>query len=596
MDMLSQITREDHDEAPVATDSVDGVFARQKVDRRESVISDDLHNDQSDDDMYNAPVRPSASAPPIVHTPEATAGGGIFSSFFRTLSCMVFSNPEITPPPRNWHIQFEEIRQLSWLGAGAHGCVFLGVYRDQMVAVKKLKELEMTQREMKHLQQLDHENIVRLIGVCLQAPVFALVMEYCAESLYDIIHKQEAEIPPRLVLLFASQIARGMQYLHEKGIIHRDLKSPNVLKSGDRIKISDFGTSKERPDRSMKFSFIGTVAWMAPEVIRNEACCDSVDVWSFGVVLWELLTCKIPYQGVDPGAIVWGVGSNSLKLPIPSSAPDGFSLLLQQCWNTTPRNRPAFRQILVHLDILSADSQFGVLSESSYLMNQRSWKVEVEQSFRTMKQESEDDHATNSSALKREEFSHIDDIRIHYEKNLEECRQQRLQLEEMSRMLRLREEELQKKEEQLRLASSPKKLVVKENIQSRAKAIEDMLMEQRRRRISDETDVVDDSGVSKQITLSKQPSDEATGHSRTPSDMSFLIHPLPTVAEHNVDSLSTTDGDNLPDHPSAYDGRGLPVIIKHHASTAPLPFNTPHLTTTPQHQPTPNEESLFAFL
>ena len=67
---------------------------------------------------------------------------------------------------------------------------------------------------------------------------------------------------------------------------------------------------------------LGTVAWMAPEVIRNEPCNEKVDIWSFGVCLWELLTCEIPYRNVDSSAIIWGVGSNSLQLPIPSTCPE----------------------------------------------------------------------------------------------------------------------------------------------------------------------------------------------------------------------------------------------------------------------------------
>lgn len=100
----------------------------------------------------------------------------------------------------------------------------------------------------------------------------------------------------------------------------------------DVVKISDFGTSKELSDKSTKMSFAGTVAWMAPEVIRNEPVSEKVDIWSFGVVLWELLTGEIPYKDVDSSAIIWGVGSNSLHLPVPSSCPDGFKILLRQCW------------------------------------------------------------------------------------------------------------------------------------------------------------------------------------------------------------------------------------------------------------------------
>lgn len=76
---------------------------------------------------------------------------------------------------------------------------------------------------------------------------------------------------------------------------------------------------------------------------------------SFGVVLWELLTCEIPYRDVDNSAIIYGVGSSSLHLPIPSTCPDGFRLIVQMCWNSKPRNRPSFKYILMHLDIAAVE-------------------------------------------------------------------------------------------------------------------------------------------------------------------------------------------------------------------------------------------------
>lgn len=76
---------------------------------------------------------------------------------------------------------------------------------------------------------------------------------------------------------------------------------------------------------------------------------------SFGVVLWELLTCEIPYRDVDNSAIIYGVGSNSLHLPIPSTCPDGFRLIVQMCWNSKPRYRPSFKYILMHLDIAAVE-------------------------------------------------------------------------------------------------------------------------------------------------------------------------------------------------------------------------------------------------
>lgn len=128
-----------------------------------------------------------------------------------------------------------------------------------------------------------------------------------------------------------------------------------LIGQGEIVKISDFGTSRQWNEISTKMTFVGTVAWMAPEVIRNEPCSEKVDIWSYGVVLWELLSGEIPYKDVDSSAVMWGVGSNSLRLPIPANCPEGYGLLIKQCWAAKPRNRPSFKLIEMHLAIAAVD-------------------------------------------------------------------------------------------------------------------------------------------------------------------------------------------------------------------------------------------------
>uniref|UniRef100_A0A8C4VU42 mitogen-activated protein kinase kinase kinase n=1 Tax=Gopherus evgoodei TaxID=1825980 RepID=A0A8C4VU42_9SAUR len=271
-----------------------------------------------------------------------------------TMIGKAYSTEHKHPQEDTWEVPFEEILDLQWVGSGAQGAVFLGRFHGEEVAVKKVRDLKET--DIKHLRKLKHPNIITFKGVCTQAPCYCIIMEFCAQGqLYEVL-RAGRKVTPSLLVDWSMGIAGGMNYLHLHKIIHRDLKSPNMLITyDDVVKISDFGTSKELSDKSTKMSFAGTVAWMAPEVIRNEPVSEKVDIWSFGVVLWELLTGEIPYKDVDSSAIIWGVGSNSLHLPVPSGCPDGFKILLRQCWNSKPRNRPSFRQILLHLDIASAD-------------------------------------------------------------------------------------------------------------------------------------------------------------------------------------------------------------------------------------------------
>uniref|UniRef100_A0A8D3D7L6 Mitogen-activated protein kinase kinase kinase n=1 Tax=Scophthalmus maximus TaxID=52904 RepID=A0A8D3D7L6_SCOMX len=344
-----------------------------------------------------------------------------------------------------WEVPFEEISDLQWVGSGAQGAVFLGKLHGQEVAVKKVRNIKET--DIKNLRKLKHPNIITFKGICTQAPCYCILMEYCAQGqLYEVL-RAGRKITPSLLMDWAMGVAGGMNYLHLHKIIHRDLKSPNILITyDDSVKISDFGTSKELSDKSTKMSFAGTVAWMAPEVIRNEPVSEKVDIWSFGVVLWEMLTGEVPYKDVDSSAIIWGVGNNSLQLPVPDSCPDSFKLLLRQCWNCKPRNRPSFRQTLLHLDIASAD----ILStpQETYFQSQVEWRDEVRDHFEKIKSEGTCLHRLDEELIKRrrEELRHALDIREHYERKLERANNLYMELNAIMLQLEIKEKELHKYE------------------------------------------------------------------------------------------------------------------------------------------------------
>ena len=191
-------------------------------------------------------------------------------------------------------------------------------------------------------------------------------------------------------------------------------------------------------------SFAGTVAWMAPEVIRNEPCNEKVDIWSFGVCVWELLTGELPYKNVDSSAIIWGVGSNSLQLPIPSSCPEGVKLLVKQCWSAKPRNRPSFRHILMHLDIAAVE----ILSfkPEDYFRTQQSWKAEVWEYNEKMRCEGSSIPLADDALVKKRknELKHAQDVRELYERKLERTNNLYLELSAVQLQLEQREQDLAK--------------------------------------------------------------------------------------------------------------------------------------------------------
>ncbi|CAH0716296.1 unnamed protein product, partial [Brenthis ino] len=346
----------------------------------------------------------------------------------------------------DWEVPFENLTDLVYLGSGAQGIVFGGNLKGEMVAVKKLRDK--SEADIKHLRKLNHENIVRFRGVCTVTPFHCVIMEYCQYGpLFEFLHSG-VSFTPKQIVRWARDIALGMSYLHSHKIIHRDLKSPNVLIADNLVvKVSDFGTSREWNDVSAIMSFTGTVAWMAPEVIRHEPCSERVDVWSYGVVLWELLTQEVPYKNLETHAIMWGVGTDTIALPVPSTCPSSIQLLLNQCWNRVPRNRPPFKIIAAHLEM--AGEELCSLDMETFNTTQALWRQEVHKCMERLYAKSDKPVAKDAIAQRREDIKHARDVRYVYEQQLSRANELymevcavRLQLEQRERVIAERENAL----------------------------------------------------------------------------------------------------------------------------------------------------------
>uniref|UniRef100_A0A4W6CNH5 mitogen-activated protein kinase kinase kinase n=1 Tax=Lates calcarifer TaxID=8187 RepID=A0A4W6CNH5_LATCA len=149
--------------------------------------------------------------------------------------------------------------------------------------------------------------------------------------------------------------------------------------SGKTLKITDFGLAREW-HQTTKMSAAGTYAWMAPEVIKLSLFSKSSDVWSFGVLLWELLTGEVPYREIDALAVAYGVAMNKLTLPIPSTCPEPFAQLLGECWSPNPHSRPSFTNILRRLLAIEQSAMFQMPLESFHSL-QEDWRLEIQQMF-----------------------------------------------------------------------------------------------------------------------------------------------------------------------------------------------------------------------
>ncbi|KAM8810129.1 mitogen-activated protein kinase kinase kinase 21 isoform 2-T2 [Eudromia elegans] len=149
------------------------------------------------------------------------------------------------------------------------------------------------------------------------------------------------------------------------------------------LKITDFGLAREW-HRTTKMSAAGTYAWMAPEVIKSSLFSKGSDIWSYGVLLWELLTGEVPYRGIDGLAVAYGVAVNKLTLPIPSTCPEPFAKLMKECWEQDPHIRPSFALILEQLAAIEGAVMTEMPQESFHSM-QDDWRLEIQQIFNELR-------------------------------------------------------------------------------------------------------------------------------------------------------------------------------------------------------------------
>ncbi|XP_042239484.1 mitogen-activated protein kinase kinase kinase 9-like isoform X4 [Homarus americanus] len=342
-------------------------------------------------------------------------------------------------------IDFNDLELEEVIGVGGFGKVYRGILKGEEVAVKAARQdpdedisvtIDNVRQEAKLFWLLKHENIVALKGVCLVEPNLCLVMEYARGGSLSRVLQQRKAIGPSVLTDWAIQIARGMNYLHNQApvrIIHRDLKSSNVLLSEiidknelqfKTLKITDFGLARE-VSKTTRMSAAGTYAWMAPEVIKTSTFSKASDVWSYGVLLWELLTGESPYKGIDTLAIAYGVAMNKLRLHIPTTVPTNWRKLMEGCWELDPHARPTLEVILSKLDEISR-SNFTQTPHESFHTMQGHWKVEIEEKV-------------NEIRMKE------NDLRCREE----EVRRALLKQKQMAEQLKKREQELHNREMEL---------------------------------------------------------------------------------------------------------------------------------------------------
>ncbi|TPX61078.1 hypothetical protein PhCBS80983_g01320 [Powellomyces hirtus] len=276
-------------------------------------------------------------------------------------------NSPTTPPvtPFKW-----ELGKL--IGQGAFGKVFIGLNFDtgELMAVKQVerhiladptkkssndparkKREDALRREIDFLKDLEHPHIVRCLGSEILETTFNVFLEYISGGSVSSCLNRYGAFEEHIVKCMTAQILCGLEFLHEKSIIHRDIKGANILVDAEGIvKISDFGISKkneyrEAYHRVTRMSMQGSIPWMAPEVARGKGYSAKVDIWSLGCLVLEMLTSQTPWHKAR-GNVIYLLGTGNAP-PLPGTLTPASRSFIEQCFKIDPELRPTATDLLL---------------------------------------------------------------------------------------------------------------------------------------------------------------------------------------------------------------------------------------------------------
>lgn len=337
----------------------------------------------------------------------------------------IYTEKEINDTLKNfkeYQINRDDYIKLGTKHYGSYSKVYTGINKKngRIVAIKVLNGMYPSEAEFFHFKEylsfftaVKHPSVLSLVGFSSHPLPLLYITEYMSGgSLSSRLHDQYRQLDPSKQTIIALGIARGMQYIHSQGYIHRDLNSSSILlDEDDHPFISDFKLISHMKKGNMAIQHI--TSWTAPEMMIGSEYDQKVDVYSFGIILWEILTREVPFRGLSPFAIAHEVCESDSRPLIPQNCPPKLAKLIQACWHKNPRKRPDFNDIVYSFEsgkiyflgtssgpIISYSRLFkGILYDQ--VTNQLSDYFSYDESTSEIKDEEECKNEPNLAARKR---------------------------------------------------------------------------------------------------------------------------------------------------------------------------------------------------
>nr|AAO72572.1 putative protein kinase [Oryza sativa Japonica Group] len=295
-----------------------------------------------------------------------------------------------------WEIDPAKLVVRGVIARGTFGTVHRGVYDGHDVAVKLLDWGEDGHRseqdiaalraafsqEVSVWHKLDHPNVTKFIGAIMGARdldiqtesghlampsnICCVVVEYLAGGSLKgfLIKNRRKKLAFKVVVQIALDLARGLSYLHSKKIVHRDVKTENMLLARQElVKIADFGVARLEASNpsDMTRGKPGTLGYMAPEVLNGSPYNRKCDVYSFGICLWEIYCCDMPYPDLSFSEVTSAVVRQNLRPEMPRCCPSSLANVMKRCWDANPDKRPEMAEVVSMLEAIDTSKGGGMI-------------------------------------------------------------------------------------------------------------------------------------------------------------------------------------------------------------------------------------------